>query len=341
MKKQIIIVITGIFIVVVVYFGYQIYRISALQTINVIKGEITASVFASGKTKAEKEAHLAFTSTGRIVYLPFKKNQEVKKGQVVATIDTSDLQANKEKELQDYLKTRWDYDQTKEDKDIKNTGGLSEDARRSAQRTLDKNWFDLNKSVRNVEISDRALKNASLYSPFDGIVTAVNGEINEWVSAFSTKPLVTIINPASVYFEAELEEENIEKIATGQAVIITLDAYSKKQYTATVYEIDRKTIDKDNGDTVLPVKLMFTAVDFFPTIGLNGDAQFILEKKNNVLIVPRRSLKKNNGNKVIMKKNGFGLLSIIVETGVADSKNIEIVNGVREGDQIVLPAELE
>ncbi|EKE14864.1 MAG: hypothetical protein ACD_12C00262G0002 [uncultured bacterium] len=125
-------------------------KINNLQIVQITRGKILSSVFASGKTKADKEAYLAFKNTGRIIYLSIKKNQEVKKGQTIATIDTSDLITNKYKELQDYLKTRWDFEQTKDDYE----DSVKTD---SVKRTLDKSQFDLNKSVANVEIADRIL----------------------------------------------------------------------------------------------------------------------------------------------------------------------------------------
>lgn len=323
------------FIALFSYFSLQIIKLANLQTVKVARGQIDSSVYSSGKTKSEKEASLSFKSTGRIVYLPFKKNQEVKKGQIVATVDTSDLVAAKQKDLEDYLKTRWDFEQIKNDT---YKGQVETD---TIKRAKEKTQFDLNKAVYDFEISDRALKNASLYSPFDGIITTVNGELNEWVSSFSTVPLISIIDPTTVYFEVELEEENIEKILAGQRAVVTLDAYPKKQFRAVVSEIDKKAIIKDNGDTVLPVKLTFSRSDFPLAVGLNGDAQFILESKKNILLLPKRAVKKKNGNDSVTVKKGFGLQAVQVVTGVSDSKNIEIIKGLGENDQVILSNELD
>lgn len=324
-----------LFVLVSGYFGYQQYQTNQLQTIKVTRGEIVSSVYASGRTNAEKEANLAFKSTGRIVYLPVKKNQEVKKWQVVATVDTSDLAANKNKELQDFLKTRWDFDQAQKDtyKDQVTTDTI--------KRAKEKAQFDLNKSVTDIEIADRALNNASLYSPFDGIVTAVNGQINEWVSAFSTTPLVTIIDPESIYFQAEVKEEDIGKIVVGKEAVLTLDAYPGRQFPGMIAEVDKKAIVKDNGDTVLPVKISLSSADREIVTGLNGDVQFILDRKQNVLLIPKRALGKKDGGRSVFVKNGFFLKEMKVTTGVSDAKNIEIVSGLSEANQIVLPGEFE
>lgn len=325
----------GLFVAVFFYFGYKAYRIASLQTVKAKRGEIVSSVYASGKTKAEKEANLSFGSTGKIVYLPVKKNQEVKRGQIVATVDSSDLQTIKEIELQDYLKTRLDYDQIQNDtyKDRAETDII--------RRAKEKAQFDLNKGVLNVNLAERAIRDSSLYSPFDGVVTAVNGEINEWISVFSLAPLITIIDPDSVYFEAELDEEDIGKITTGRDAIVTLDAYPERQFPGKIVEIEKKTVVKDNGDTVLPVKIIFNPGEDYPLVGLNGDVQFVLEKKENVLILPKRAIRKKNNSTTVFVKDNFGLNTVQVGTGIADAKNIQIIKGLKETDQVILSPDLE
>lgn len=334
MRSKVLIILVSILFLVIVYFGYIIYKVNGMQVVSARRGEIVSSVYASGKTKAEKEAHLSFKNTGRIVYLPVKKNQEIKKGQVLASLDTSDLAANKEKELTDYLKTRWDFEQTRDNyKDVIKTDSI--------KRTLDKSQFDLNNSVTDVEIADRAVKNSYLYSPYDGVITEVNGEVNEWVSLFSTEPLVTIIDPQTVYFNAELEEEDIWKIKKGDKALVTLDAYPKKVFEGAVSEIEKSAIVKENGDTVLPVKVVLDSNYSLPIAGLNGDAQFILQKKKDVLILDKRAIKKRDGSNTVTVKKGLTLKIIVIDTGIADAKNIEVTKGINEGDQIVLPQELE
>lgn len=333
--KRILFGIAALLLLGAVILGWRIYAIRRLPTVISKRNDITQSVFASGKTKAEKEAHLAFKSTGRISSLPVKKNQRVTKGQIVATIDTSDLQANLEKDLQDYLKTRWDFDETTKET-YRNS--ITTD---TIKRIKEKAQFDLNKSVTDVEIANRALKNASLYAPFDGLVTDIHGEINEWVSAFSTEPLVTITDPSTVYFEGEVEEEDMGRITSGQVVFVTLDAYPEKRFTGTVSEIDQKAIVKSNGDTVIPIKVVLSDQTDLPLAGLNGDAQVVITILKDVLTLPKRAIHLQNGKSTVIIRQGITLQHIEVETGAADATQIEIKNGVSVGLPVILPSALD
>lgn len=335
MKNKVIILVS-ILLLILGYFAYQVFKVNSLQTVKAAQGEIISSVYASGKTKAEKEAHLTFKATGRIASLPVKKNQVVKKGERLASLDLADLKAAEIEAYYDYLAADANAKQVEDsvknhDKDESFT---QKNQRVTAQTTRDIAYDDW-------LVAQRAVKNASLYAPFDGIVTEVNGEINEWVSAFSTESLVTVVDPQTIYFSAELEEENISEIKVGQEALVTLDAYPERKFTGTVAEIERQTIVKDNGDTVLPIKVVFTVNDDLPLVGLNGDVQFVLEKKKDILILPKRALKKRNGLTTVTVKDGIVLKTLQIETGISDAKNIQVTKGLTETEQIVLPGELE
>ena len=57
--------------------------------------------------------------------------------------------------------------------------------------------------------------------------------------------------------------------------------------------------------------------------------------------MPKRAIKKKDGSSIVMVKNGIGVKTIQVETGVADAKNIQIIKGVTQADRVILPSELQ
>ncbi|MCL6096614.1 MAG: efflux RND transporter periplasmic adaptor subunit [Patescibacteria group bacterium] len=333
MKRKITVISVLLTLLLIGYFGYQAYKINSLQTVKAEKGEIISSVFASGKTKAEKETNLSFGITGKIVYLPIVKNQEVKKGQAVVSLDRNELEASLRQAQQDFVAAKAASDQYY-DGHKNATESYDEKVKRTA---LDATQ---NKAYDQMVKAKEALNNSTLYSPFDGIVTEVNAQENEWKSIFDQKPIAVIVDPSTIYFEAEIDEEDIGKIKEGQVVLVTLDAYPGKQFEAKVSELDKKTIVKENGDTILAVKLVFSS-DFKPVIGLNGDVQFILERKKDILILPKRAIKKKDGSNVVMVKYGIGIKAVQVKTGVSDARNIQIIKGITEADQVVLSSEIE
>lgn len=328
--------IIGAILAVVVAVGFGAYQMSRLSTVRVMRGEIASSVFASGKTEADSEAHLSFVVAGKLAALPVKEGGQVTKGQVVASLDRAELAlvlARAEDDLrQAEAELAKAYDEVK---------GHEKDETYTQRQTRTQAEVKRDKAVKSVVSARKALADSSLYAPFSGVVTKVDGAVGEWVSPYSTKSLVVVIDPATVYFEAELDEENLSDIQVGQEARVTLDAYPGRQFGGTVLEINKKAVAKDNGDTVLPVKVSLSGGDVQPIAGLNGDVQFLRAVKKGVLLVPKHTVSQKQGQVTVTLKRGIFQQTVAVETGIADAKNIEIIKGVSESDQVVITKALE
>src|SRR3989304_9274792 len=119
----------------------------AKNTYTVKRETIKDELSLSGEIEAEEHVTLRFQSSGRLAWVGVKEGDYVKKYQGVASLDQREVQQNLKKYLNTYVNERFDFDQEKQDTQIKYTGGLSEDARREAIRVLDKAQNDLNSAV--------------------------------------------------------------------------------------------------------------------------------------------------------------------------------------------------
>lgn len=331
MKKMIFIAAIVLILLLGVWSSYVLFVQNARPTIKAVRGTISPVLVTSGTTKADRVAHLSFTTAGRIVYLPFKKNDTVSENQTVASLDIRDLQAASDKTLLDYQTARWEYDQF-------NEGHKDQVLTDTLKREKDKLQFTLDKSVHDVEIAQRGLENASLYAPFSGIVTEINGQLNEWTTPVATKPLVTIIDPTSLYFETEIEEDKISDVHIQQKGIVTLDAYPDRKITAAVEQIDTQVVKKENGDSILPVRMKIDSLEK-NIFGLNGDVQMELPQKRNVLLIPRNIIVKKDTQDTVTIKTGFLPKTVVIKTGLTDAKNVEVVSGLNGTESIFVPAQ--
>lgn len=332
MKKYIYWIIT-VLILLALSLGFFVYQKSRYKAMFVKKGTLQITVAATGAIHAEKEANLRFGSTGRIAYLPYKVNDEVKKGAVVATLDLSDLKAIQEKELKNYLDARraLDRQQNKTDE-----GTQTDDEK----FTVEQKQTAVERAVIDVEIADRAAKNASLYAPFDGVVTAVNGQINEWSNSYSTAPLVSIADFTSLYFGAQVDQESSNSIQVGQAASITYDAHPGVIHKGHVYEISRQVVKTEDGDSVVPVKIKFD--DAIENIKLHweGDAQIVVDKKNNVLLVPKTAVVTKDGKSFVYTEKSLFVELKPITLGTFDGTNWEVLNGLQPNEKILIPKSL-
>ena len=192
------------------------------KTISVKKGAIDKNLVLPGKIDAGQYAVLNFQTSGMLSWVGVKEGDKVKKWQTVASLDKTSLKKSFEKEMNDYMTSRWNFEDTKDKYKLTKDKYLITP---EIQRILDRQQFTLNNSVLDLEISDIVLKYANLRTPIDGIITAIsypNSGINILPSNFS----ITVVNPKSLYFKSEVDEEDVSLITEGQPAEITLDSFS-------------------------------------------------------------------------------------------------------------------
>ena len=162
-----------------------------------------------GQVKAKQIAESRFSVSGKIASINVKVFQTVKKGALLATVDKSLPQTYLDRALMQYEKERADFDQKQKET-------LSEFDKRKIQNELDI-------TVKNVEIAKQNLEETNLYSPIDGVVATINGGlIGENITP--ARFIVTIIDPDSFYFEAEVEQKDLMSVKPGQEAKIKLVA---------------------------------------------------------------------------------------------------------------------
>ncbi len=197
------------------------------------KDEIEPLVLA-GTVQAEDEVELRFRTSGQLAWVGVEKGDKVKKGQAIARLDKRELEKRFQKELNNYLDDRWDFEQTHHDYQVEKEQDLITD---EIKRILEKAQFDLDNAVLDVEIRNLALKFATLTTPIDGIVV----DLDQAFSGVNVTPAgatFTIADPNSVYFLAEAGEEEVVKIKPGMKGTIFLDAYPDEQFESEVVSVD-------------------------------------------------------------------------------------------------------
>ncbi len=309
--------------------GYFFYEQTKYTTTIVKKGTMQLIVAASGTLHADREANLRFGSTGRITSLPFGENSLVKKGQAVASLDISDLKAIQQRELKNYEDSRRALE---DQRDLYKDEAITD----QKKHLIESKQTEVDRSVINVEIADRAAKNASLYAPFDGVVTAVNGEINEWTNAFSSLPLVSIADFSTLYFEAEVNQENSEGISAGQPVVITFDAHKRIIHKGFVTEVSQQVKTTSDSDKVIPIKIAITDPGSNIKLHMDGDAQITIGEKNNVLLLPKRALLRDENGPYIFIKDGIWRQKKRIKLGEFDGTDWEILEGLRENEPVLV-----
>lgn len=321
-------------VVAILFAGFQMYsrfsRPPQYETVAVKRSTITQKVTASGEIKSEDEVELKFPVGGKLTYLAVKKNDLVNKWGYIGSLDLQDLQKRMEKSLRDYSKERNDFDQVRDVtyKDVVITD--------TVKRILEKDQWDLDKAVLDVELADIAKKNADLYSPIAGVVTKVH--THEGTSVINTTPIVTIADPDKMVFIAKIGEADIANVAVGQEAIVILDAFEDKEFKGKIAEVDyAATTATNGGGKTYQVKITLDELNKVK-LDMSGDVEIVTVSHQDALSLPRVAVQEKNGQKYVEVQQEKNLVQKEVTTGIKGVGGvIEILSGIAEGEKVVIP----
>ncbi len=324
-------------------------EIVALTTVSYISpNQASALLTASGYVVAQRKASIASKATGRLVYLGYEEGDRVKKGDIIARIESADVEAalNQAKASLEVSKA----DRNDAEQSLARARKLFE-SKLISQAELDAAQAHHDRVIANISSANAAIKaaevqleNTIIRAPFDGTILTKNADVGEVVAPFaagasSRVAVVTIADMLSLEVEADVSESNIERISENQPCEISLDAYPDKRYRGVVNKIvptaDRakatvltkiRFLEKDS--RVLPE--MSAKVNFLQNISTDS-----IDVKPILAIDADAIMKLNDGNIVFVFKENK-VVGTQVITGKSFGRFIEIKSGLSEGDKVVL-----
>ena len=300
-----------------------------LDSAKIERGVVAEELVLSGEVKADKDASLKFSSSGKVAWVGVIEGDIVKKGQALAKLDTVYLNSA----LQSARASLRLYDATvdKVHDDVKNHSSdenlTQRDTRTTAEATKDK-------AYEAVVQAEDALRNSTLLSPFAGVVTYV-GDYFPGVYALVSEKIVEVVDPDTIYFTVSADQNEVVKLKEKQKVKIVLDSYSDKELEGEVVYIGLTPKEGETG-AVYDIKVKFNGGETnllnLMKIGMTGDAKFVVSEKSDVLHVPPKFVSSDVKGKYL--KVGDGNNKTYIETGLEGEERVEITGNIKEGDTV-------
>lgn len=272
--------------------------------------DIRTAVTATGTANAVKTVLVGTQTSGTINELFVDFNTEVKRGQILATLDSSSLEAQMEQARANIL-----YAQANQEK----AEAALQDAKRTAERNrilYEKNFIARNdlevaetnllaaqaqvKAVKaQVEQAKAALKQAEvnlrytkILSPVNGVVISRNVDVGQTVAAsFQTPTLFTIAEDLTqMQINASIVEADVGGIIEGQPVEFTVDAYPDMSFKGKVFQIRNAPVTVQNVVTYdVIIRVANPGLRLKP--GMTANVSIIVATRDNVLSVPNATLR--------------------------------------------------
>ena len=340
LSKIIIIVVISVLVLAVTKFIFfsedELLEVTAYKAKSANQSNnSTASVLdASGYVTARMQATVSSKLTGKVLEVYIEEGMFVEKGQILAQLDDSSVQA----EL-NFAKT-----QLKEARRIFNrTLELRKD-NLASQASLDAAESQVDGLKARLDISKQVVADMQIRAPFSGVVinkAAQPGEMISPVSAgggFTRTGIGTIVDMSSLEVEVDVNESYINRVQPGQPAITNLNAYPNWDIASEVIAII-PTADRNKATVKVRIGLLEKDERVLPDMGakvsfLKEQVTEAPEEINGVMIPSSAIIKEDDLSYVFVIKNG-SIIKTKIAIGSSSSNFSRLIDGVEVGDNVV------
>ena len=338
------------------------------------KGSFSKKVDATGEIFATELIDVGAQVSGQIKKLYVKLGDQVKKGDMIASIDSSTQQNsidNKEAQLAIYkaqlesAKVALNIAKTQFDREnaLFAKNATSKQEFESAKNTFSANSAkikELEAQIKqtNIELSTAKINlgYTKITAPRDGTVVSVQVEEGQTVNANQTTPtIVNIADLSHVKMKMQIAEGDITKIKVGTPVEYSILSEPTKKFQTTVSSIDPGLTALSDGSygsssssksSYSSSSSSSSAVYYYAQsivdnkdgilrIGMTTQNELLIANVKDAIIVPSIGIKKDeNGTFVYVLKDGKPVKTA-VKTGIKDNLDTQIISGINEGDEII------
>lgn len=267
-----------------------------VETVQVKTGNISNTVTATGTVEPITQVEIGTQVSGVIKKIYVDYNTEVKKGQILAELDKTSLQAivTESQASLNSAKNELDYQQKNYDRISKLYA-----IKTVSQTDYEEALYKLNNAKATVDQKNSELKRArtnlsyaSIYSPIDGVVISKEVDEGQTVAAsYSTPTLFTIAQDLTkMQVEASIDEADIGQVKTGQNVSFTVDAYPDETFSGTVTQVRKEAVEESNVVTYTVI-IEATNPEGKLMPGLTASVSIVTQEVKEVLTIASKALR--------------------------------------------------
>ena len=325
------------------------------ETAKVEVGNIHTSITATGTIEPVTSVTVGTQVSGIVSKLYVDYNSVVRKGQVIAELDKTNLTSelntaranlSSAQSAMNYQLANYNRYKTLYDK-----GLVSADEFENARLSYQQAQQQVSQARETVKRAQTNLGYATITSPIDGVVLSKSVEEGQTVAAsFNTPELFTIAKDLTdMRVIANIDEADIGGVKEGQRVSFTVDAFPDDTFTGSVQQVRQEATTESN---VVTYEVVISARnnDLKLKPGLTANVTIFTMEKNNVLTVPAKALRFTpnealmqkdqvindcQGNHKLWTQEGNTFTAHAVEIGTTNGVTTEILSGIKEGTTVL------
>lgn len=200
-------------------------------------------------------------------------------------------------------------------------------------------YRDYTNAVEKLESFDEYISGTDVISEYSGVITEVM--LSEGDSMTSGTSLVTLYNQDEVTMDVSISEDDYQSFDMEGKVNISFTAYSDDTYTGVISEVSDAEYDSSSGEIyyTLTVTLQGDTSGLYE--GMTGEVTFVTKETQEVLYVSNRAIFRDGTRSYVKVRDEAGnIQEKDVVTGFSDGVNVEIVEGLSEGDTVLIESKV-
>src|SRR5246127_107248 len=300
------------------YAWTNLIHVETVTTAIATQAPVSEAIYGTGTVEPARWAKVVPLQRRRLVDLCSCEGQQVRAGQVLGRMDDAEersamneLQISSQQAQRDL--DRAEKDRTKSD---------------AAQKEYEQRWTQVEEYKSRIAAQQVRIDQLVLRAPLDGMVLRRDGEVGE--IAGPTDVLFWVGPPLPLQVVAEVNEEEINRIAVGQKAYLRSDAFPQVPLRANVSQITPK------GD---PTRKTFRVYLLLPSetplrIGMSAEVNIIVREKPSAIVVPSEAIAAD----AVQTVEDGRVERVPVQVGVRGSRNVEIIGSVSKGTEVLSPA---
>lgn len=293
---------------------------TAVRAVEVGRGAAAEIVYATGVVEPQRWAKVVALQRKRIVWICDCEGKPVSMGDPLVRLDNFEERA---------LLSEFEARRNRIALDIERITKLV--ARNAATQTsLDQLITQLQEYDARIAAQKDRIHDLELRAPLDGVVLRKDGEVGEIAGTGANDILFWIGPPKPLHIVAEVSEDDIPRVRTGQRVLLRSEGFKDQAIEAKVGDITPK------GDPATKTfRVYLTLPDDTPLrIGMSVEANVVTREKANAVLAPAEAIIDNHAFAV----RGDRLVRLPVQIGIRGTRMLEVLSGIQPGEKIVSPA---
>lgn len=324
------------------------------QIVRVARRDIGSVVKATGviKPRIGAEVRVGSRISGVVQRLYVQIGDTVRKGQLLAQLDERDLVARRDEAAAALQQAEVNLAYARSDVQRKRAlaagGNLSPSDLEVAERAVAVAEQQVTGARASLAYATTQVGYARIIAPIAGVVASVSTQEGETVAAsFAAPTFLTLIDPSRLEVWAYVDETDIGKIRTGQKAPFTVDTYGDHAFAGRVTAVYPKAEIRDNVVDYVSVVTFTPPRDRVLRPEMTTTVRIELDTRTGVLVVPIRAVRWEGGRAFVLSpglttgnttdaKAESAVERRWVTTGVRDESYVEIIDGLREGDRVIV-----